>query len=92
MLAHSIFIDRRRQLDNLWRTQEVGTSVIGCTKVGTQHLASHIACLQVREYQQQLPEGTCSVECITEVQDLDHLEHRLEKAGSSVVCLALYSR
>ena len=46
----------------------------------------------MKEVQQQLPEGTCSVDCITEVQDLDHLERRLDKAGSSVVCLALYSR
>ena len=48
--------------------------------------------LQVREHQQQLPEGTCAVDCITEVQDLAHLERRLDQAGSSVVCLALYSR
>ena len=91
--ARSIFIDRRQQLDNLWRAQEVGTATPRRCWLDTLLPAmDNRCCLQVKEVQQQLPEGTCSVDCITEVQDLDHLERRLDKAGSSVVCLALYSR
>ena len=37
-------------------------------------------------------QGCCPVNCITEVRDLEHLDHLIEAAGSSVMVLALYSR
>ena len=89
--ARSIFIDRRAHLDTLWTSQTVRPAPD--RPAAPRPAGDSSSCAQASDLLRLEPEAThCAVDCIAEVQDMDHLERRLGAAGSSVVCLALYSR
>ena len=44
-----------------------------------------------REREREIERNSCSIECIREIEDLDHLDHALTLAGNRLVILDLYN-